>query len=449
MEKQNLQENGLSFTITGRSLIKYALPTILSGIFMNVYSLVDSLFVANLVGIDALSAVNIVGPALAIALAIGTMIATGGCALVSKQMGEGDGQKARENFSFFVVFAFGVSLAFCLLGLALRRPLLHLMGADEVLYPLCEAYAVPVFVIIPFAMTGMIFQIFFVAAGAPGLGFALSLIGGVLNIVLDYVLIAVVNWGITGAALATGIGYCVQSLAGGAYFLLKRSGSLYLVRPRWNGPALLKACSNGMSEMVSMLAVSITMIAMNVILMDISGSDGVAAAAVVLSAQTLLSAAYMGYLEGIAPVISYNHGAGEETKLKQIYRAALWTIGILSALTFLLSFPAAAPLARIYARNNPHVMAMAVEGIRIFAAAFLLMGFNMFASSMFTAFNDGRISAVLSLLRTLVFLIIPLLILPRCLGVNGVWLSLPVAELLALAVSIYFFKTKKGVYHYA
>ncbi len=209
MEKRNLQENGLSFTITGRSLIKYALPTILSSIFMNVYSLVDSLFVANLVGIDALSAVNIVGPALAIALAIGTMIATGGCALVSKQMGEGDGRKARENFSFFVVFAFGVSLAFCLLGLALRRPLLHLMGADEVLYPLCETYAVPVFVIIPFAMIGMIFQIFFVAAGTPGLGFALSLIGGVLNIVLDYVLIAVVNWGITGAALATGIGYCV------------------------------------------------------------------------------------------------------------------------------------------------------------------------------------------------------------------------------------------------
>lgn len=204
-----------------------------------------------------------------------------------------------------------------------------------------------------------------------------------------------------------------------------------------------------MSEMVSMLAVSITMIAMNVILMDISGSDGVAAAAVVLSAQTLLSAAYMGYLEGIAPVISYNHGAGEEAKLKQIYRAALWTIGILSALTFLLSFPAAAPLARIYARNTPPVMAMAVEGIRIFAAAFLLMGFNMFASSMFTAFNDGRTSAILSLLRTLVFLIIPLLILPRFLGVNGVWLSLPVAELLALVVSIYFFKTKKGVYHYA
>ncbi len=448
MEEKLTPDNGLGFAISGISLMRYALPTILSSIFMNVYSLVDSLFVANLVSIEALSAVNIVGPALAIALAVGTMIATGGCALVSKQMGQGDEKGARENFSFFVVFAFGVSLAFCLLGLALRRPLLGMMGADEALYPLCEAYAIPVFLIIPFAMIGMILQIFFVAAGAPGLGFGLSLVGGVLNIALDYVFIAVFHLGIAGAALATGIGYSVQSVVGAVYFFLDRRGSLYFVRPRWNGKALLKSCSNGMSEMVSMLAVSVTMIAMNVILMDLSGSDGVAAAAVVLSAQMMLSAVYMGYLEGIAPVISYNYGAQEHGKLKQLYRAALRTIGLLSVLTFLLSFPAAKPLALIYAADSPHVMALAVRGIWIFAAAFLIMGFNMFASSMFTAFNDGKTSAILSLLRTLVFLIIPLLILPRIWGVDGVWLSLPTAELLAVGVSIYYFKTKKGVYHY-
>ena len=448
MEERLTPDNNLGFAISGASLMKYALPTILSSIFMNVYSLVDSLFVANLVSIEALSAVNIVGPALAIALAVGTMIATGGCALVSKQMGEGDEKGARENFSFFVVFAFGVSLAFCLLGLTFRRPLLGIMGADDALYPLCEAYAIPVFLIIHFAMIGMILQIFFVAAGAPGLGFGLSMVGGILNIVLDYVFIAVLNLGIAGAALATGIGSSAQSVVGAVYFFLNRRGSLYFVRPRWNGKALLKSCSNGMSEMVSMLAVSITMIAMNVILMDLSGSDGVAAAAVALSAQTLLSAVYMGYLEGIAPVISYNYGAQEHGKLKQLYRAALRTIALLSLLTFALSFPAAKPLALIYAAKTPHVVTMAVEGIRIFAAAFLLMGFNMFASSMFTAFNDGKTSAILSLLRTLVFLIIPLLILPRIWGVDGVWLSLPTAECLAILVSIYYFKTKKGVYHY-
>ncbi len=444
-----MESNRLDFSISAGALLKYALPTILSSMFMNIYSMVDALFVANLIGMEALSAVNIVGPALAIALAIGTMIATGGCALVSKQMGAGDAVGARENFSFFVLFAFAVSLAFCLLGIALRDPLLYWMGADEALHPICEAYAIPVFVIIPFAMIGMIFQIFFVAAGAPGLGFGLSIAGGVLNIGLDYVLIAVADMGVRGAALATGIGYCVQSVIGAAYFLLKRSGSLYFVRPKWNGPALLKACSNGMSEMMSMLAASITMIAMNVILMNLAGADGVAAAAIALSAQTILSAVYMGYMEGIAPVISYNYGAGADAKLKQIYRAALRTIAVMSALTFASSFPLAKPLALIYSKDAPHVQALAIAGIRGFAPAFLLMGINMFASSMFTAFNDGKTSAILSLLRSLVFLIIPLLILPRIWGVGGVWASLPLAELLALAVSVYYFRTKKNVYHYA
>lgn len=449
MEQHLMPDNGLDFSISSRALLKYALPTILSSIFMNVYSLVDSLFVANLVGIDALSVVNIVGPALAVALAIGTMIATGGCALVSKQMGAGDLRGARENFSFFVIFSFCVSLVFCLAGLVFRRPLLHLMGADAALYPLCEAYAVPVFLIIPFAMIGMILQIFFVAAGAPELGFGLSLAGGVLNIALDYVLIRIADMGVAGAAVATGIGYSVQTVVGAAYFLFRRNGSLCFVRPKWNGAALLKACGNGMSEMVSMLAVSITMIAMNVILMDISGSDGVAAAAVVLSAQTILSAVYMGYLEGIAPVISYNHGAGRSDRLKVIFRAALKTIAVMSVLTFAAAFPAAEPLARVYASGSPHVMRLAVDGIRLFAAAFLLMGFNMFASSMFTALNDGVTSAILSFLRTLVFLRIPLLLLPRLWCVNGVWLSMPAAEALAILVSVWYFRAKRTVYHYA
>lgn len=198
-----------------------------------------------------------------------------------------------------------------------------------------------------------------------------------------------------------------------------------------------------------MLAVSITMIAMNVILMDISGSDGVAAAAVVLSAQTILSAVYMGYLEGIAPVISYNHGAGRSDRLKVIFRAALKTIAVMSVLTFAAAFPAAEPLARVYASGSPHVMRLAVDGIRLFAAAFLLMGFNMFASSMFTALNDGVTSAILSFLRSLVFLLIPLLLLPRLWGVNGVWLSMPAAEALAILVSVWYFRAKRTVYHYA
>lgn len=442
------RENSLDIKVSSASLLKYALPTILSNIFMNIYSIVDQLFVSNLLGTDALSAVSIAWPLLTIALAVGVMISTGGCALVSSQMGEGEEEKARENFSFFVVFCIVVSAVFCAAGIVFRRPILYAMGADDALYSMCESYAVPIFLLIPFAMVGMVLQMFFVAAGKPGLGFGLSIAGGITNIVLDYVLIAVVPLGIAGAAYATAAGYLLQAVIGAVFFLVNRKGALWFVRPRFDGSALLKACSNGMSEMVGMLAVTVTMVAMNVILMRIVGADGVAAAAIILSAQTVLSAAYAGYIQGIAPVISYHSGAGHSEELGKLYRAALKTIAVMSVITFAVSFPLARPIARLFANGSDAVMTMAVRGIFIFAAAFLLMGFNIFASGFFTALNDGRTSAILSLFRTLVFLIIPLLILPWILGTDGVWLSMPAAEVMSIALSVYYFKSKKRIYHY-
>ena len=443
------KENSLNIRGSTASLLKYALPTILSNIFMNIYSIVDQLFVSNLLGTDALSAVSIAGPFLAIALAIGTMIATGGCALVSNQMGEGRNEAARQNFSFFTLFSVIISAAFCVLGIVFRTPILYAMGADDALYPLCEAYAVPIFLLIPFAMVSIVLQIFFVAAGKPGLGFALSIAGGLTNIVLDYVLIAVIPLGVAGAAYATAAGYVLQSVIGVIFFFVNRRGSLYFVRPRFDGKALGKACSNGMSEMVGMLAVTVTMIAMNVILMDLVGSDGVAAAAIILSAQTILSASYAGYVQGIAPVVSYHYGAGNDTELKKLYRVALKTIAVMSVLTFAASFPLAKPIAHLFADGSETVVSMAIRGMFIFAAAFLLMGFNLFASGFFTALNDGRTSAILSLFRTLIFLILPLLTLPGLLGADGVWISMPVAEVLSILLSVFYFRRLKGKYHYA
>lgn len=370
-------DNALNFKVSAATLLKYALPTILSSIFMNIYSVVDQLFVSNLLGTDALSAVSIAGPFLAIALAIGTMIATGGCALVSSQMGEGNYQKARENFSFFMLFSVVISTLFTIAGIVFREPVLHAMGADESLYALCEAYAVPIFILIPFAMISIVLQIFLVAAGKPGLGFGLSIVGGITNIVLDYVLLAVIPMGVAGAAYATAAGYILQSVIGCIFFLANRKGTLYFTKPVFDGKALRKACSNGMSEMVGMLAVTITMIAMNIILMRLVGADGVAAVAIILSAQTILSATYAGYIQGIAPVV-----------------------------TFLLTFPLARPIAALFAEGSDNVTRMAVQGTYIFAGAFLLMGFNPFASGFFTALNDGKTSAILSLFRTLIFLII-------------------------------------------
>ena len=391
-------ENSLDIRASVGSLLKYALPTILSNIFMNIYSIVDQLFVSNLLGTAALSAVSIAGPFLAIALAVGTMIATGGCALVSNQIGEKKNEKARQNFSFFMLFSIAISTAFCVAGIVFRQQILYAMGADTALYDLCEAYAVPIFLLIPFAMVSIVLQIFFVAAGKPELGFWLSIAGGVTNIGLDHVLLAVFPLGVAGAAYATGAGYVLQSVIGVAFFLTNRQGSLYFVHPRFDGKALLKACSNGMSEMVGMLAVTVTMIAMNLILMRLAGSDGVAAAAIILSVQTILSAGYVGYVQGIAPVVSYHYGAGNETELHKLYRATLKTIAVMSVVTFITAFPLAKPIARLFADGTENVIRMAVRGTDIFAAAFLLMGFNLFASGFFTALNDGRTSAILSLI---------------------------------------------------
>lgn len=409
----------------------------------------DPLFVSNFLGTDALSAVSIAGPFLAIALAIGTMIATGGCAPVSGRMGEGQMEKARQNFSFFMLFSVAISTLFCVLGILFRRPILYAMGADEALYHLCEAYAVPIFLLIPFGMVSIVLQIFFVAAGRPGLGFGLSIAGGVTNIVLDYVLLAVFPLGVAGAAYASAAGYFLQSVIGVVFFLVNRKGSLYFVRQKFDGRALGKACSNGMSEMVGMLAVTVTMIAMNVILMRLVGSDGVAAAAIILSAQTILSAGYAGYVQGIAPVVSYHFGAENFSELKRLTRAALKTVVGMSLLTFAIAFPLARPIALLFAENSAPVTEMSVRGTYIFAAAFLLMGFNLFASGFFTALNDGKTSAILSLFRTLIFLILPLLILPRLWCVDDVRISMPVAEVLSILLSVFCFRRMRNKYHYA
>lgn len=449
MTKEKHMENSLNIKVSTASLLKYALPTILSNLFMNIYSIVDQLFVSNLLGTDALSAVSIAWPLLSITLAVGVMISTGGCALVSNQMGAGDNEKARENFSFFTLFSVVVSAVFCVAGIIFREPILYAMGADDALYPLCEAYAIPIFMLIPFGMVSMVLQMFFVAAGKPSLGFWLSIAGGVTNMVLDYVLIAVIPLGIAGAAYASAAGYILQSVIAVAFFFTNRKGTLYFVRPRFNGKALAKACSNGMSEMVGMLAVTVTMIAMNVILMRLVGSDGVAAAAVILSAQTILSASYGGYIYGISPVVSYHYGAANYDELRKLYRVALKTIAVMSVITFILAFQLAKPIARLFADGSAAVTEMSVRGIFIFAAAFLMMGFNLFASGFFTALNDGKTSAILSLFRTLIFLMLPLLILPELLGVDGVWLSMPAAEVLSILLSVYYFRHFKGKYHYA
>lgn len=430
------------------ALLKFALPTMIGEVFTNIYSIVDGLFVTNLIGTDALSVVNIVMPFLMIITALGFMVGAGGSAYISRQIGEGKQHEARENFSMLMIFCVGICAVFSVLGIAFRKPVLHLLGADDFLYPLCEQYAVPLFSIIPFAAFSILFQMFFVTEGRPALGMSVSVLGGVTNIFLDYLFLKHFEMGISGAALATGIGYAVPSVIGLYYFVIRRRGILCFVKPKFRIKALLKMAGNGSSEMVNMISGSITTIVINNVVMRLAGSDGVAAVTIIFYVQSLLSSMFTGYSAGIAPLTSYRFGQRDDEKLAQMHRINKRTIISAALIATALCYALAKPLISIFSSKNIEVAQMAVSGMYIFAPGLVFMGLNMYASSFFTALNDSKTSAILSFFRTLIFTVALLLILPPILKLTGMWIALPLAEILAAVMSVYYLKSKKGVYHY-
>ena len=435
--------------ITTGSLLRFAMPTIISNVFMGLYTTVDGVFVSRLVGTDALSAVNIMMPVIMFSNAVGAMLGSGGNAIIARKLGEGKQQEAREDLTFLSLIMVLSSIVLVVLGLIFIRPLIYFLGADEALYPYCYAYAIPSLVIMPLSIFGMMSQLTFISVGKPNLGLITSVMGGVTNMVLDYLLIAVFDMGIAGAAIATGMGFSVPALAGIFYFLFNRKGSLYFVRPKARPWVLLKSCTNGSSEMVTSLSNGVVTILFNNVLMRLAGADGVAAITIILYAHGILSSAYMGYAFGIAPVISYNYGKQDHEQLQAIYRISLRMIAVSSVCIFIISQLGADLLVGIFAGNNLAVRELALSGFRMFASCFLFIGFNIFSSAMFTALSNGRISAILSTCRNLVFIVIVTLLLPLFIGVTGVWLAIPVAELLGLGMTVYYFRKMKGKYHYA
>jgi len=430
----------LDINITLKKLLLFALPTIIGNIFMNIYGSLDGFFVARFIDTNSLSAINIVIPIVTAIIAVSTMLSAGGSALISKKIGETKIDEARQNFTLLTLVTFIVSLIISILIFIFLEPILYLLGADDALFPLCKTYAMPIFICVPFSLLGVIFQHFFIVEGKPNLGLFATILGGIVNTILDILLLGIFKVGIIGSSISTGIGYVVPALIGFIYYCVSRKNGLFFVKPKWDFKALIKICSNGSSEMIMMLSSCITMIAINNILMNLEGPDGVAAVSIIYTVQGILTSFYVGYSSGIAPIISYNYGKKDNSKLKKVYKNSLIIIFTLSMLSFLLSLILASPLVSLFAKNNYNVHKMAVFGFRIAAIGFLFMGFNGFASSMFTAFNDGRTSAVLSFFRTFVFLIISLYTLPYILGTLGVWLSIPFAELLALFMSIYYYK---------
>ena len=430
-------------------LIRFSLPTIVATICMNIYWSVDGIFVARFIGTDALSAVSIVMPLINFALAIGAMFGAGGNALAAKKLGEGRAEEARQNFTLLNIVAFAGSILLSISGFVLLEPLLRLLGANDAMWNYCWDYAIPILALLPFSICGMATQMSFITIGRAKLGLVLSTLGGLSHVALDYLFIAVLGMGLKGAAIATGIGYSIPAMGGLLYFLFSRDGALYLIRPNFDFRAVWQSCTNGASEMVTSFSASVAAILLNNILIRMAGADGVAAASIILYVQGLLSAAYIGYSTGISPIISYSYGKAEPMRLKKIYSISLWTIFTVSVVSFAASLIFAGPLVGVFVKEGAPVYDMAVRGYRMFSISFLFMGFNVFSSAMFTALNNGRVSAILSFFRTLVFTVAAIAALPAVLGVSGVWLARPLAEILAVCMTAYYFRKMKSVYRYA
>lgn len=440
--------NALARQFTLPSLMRFALPNIIMMVFLSMYTIVDGMFISRYVGTLALSAVNMTYPLNCLEMALGIMLASGGSAVIARQLGEGDEDAARHNFSFLLVVSVAISLVFLLAGLFLLDPIVHALGASAAQFDLCRTYARILLLFAPAFFLQTAFQTLFITAGRPGLGLAATVGGGLTNIVLDYVFIARLHWGIAGAAVATGLGYLVPAVVGLIFFSCNRRGTLFFVRPRVDWRMLLFACANGSSEMVTNIANAITTFLFNLIFLHYWGEDGVASITIVLYFQFVFTAVFFGFSMGVAPVFSYKYGAQDTPQLRRLFRYCIGFVIFCSVFCTGLSLVVIRPCLALFTDASSRVFAITIEGFPIYASSFLFMGVSIFASSLFTAFSDGRVSAIISFARTLVFLVGMLLLLPLVLGEIGVWLAVPAAEVLGLTVSIRYLVHLRGIYHY-
>ena len=429
------------------SLLLFALPTVIMMIFMSMYSIVDGIFVSRFIGTDALSATNIVYPALNLVLAVAIMLSTGGSAVVARKLGEGDLKGARESFALVVVAGAAAGVAISVLGLAFLEPLCSMLGANGRLMADCKAYLGTLLLFVPASVLQILFQSFFVTAGRPGLGLGLTVAAGISNAALDYLLIVPAGMGITGAAAATAIGWCIPAFAGVAYFLFSQN-PLRFARPKLDWRVLGESCFNGSSEMVTNISTGVTTFLFNILMLRYLGEDGVAAITIVLYAQFLLTALYLGFSMGVAPVVSFNYGSGNTRRLKRLFKICAVFIGGSSAVVFGISLLLAGPLVGVFSPPGTAVYEIGREGFLLFSLSFLFAGVNIFASAFFTALSNGRVSAAISFLRTFGFLIVALLLLPKAIGVAGIWLAVPFAELAAAGVAALFLRRNRAVYRY-
>ena len=446
-----MQNNALGKKFTTGGLLKFVMPNIVMMVFLSLYTIVDGIFISRTAGELALSATNMFYPVTCFQIGLGIMFGTGSSALIGIQMGRGETIRAKQNFTLMTVVAFVVGLVIGVICLVNLDGLLRMLGTSDRQMEYAIAYDRCLLFFAPALFIQMLFQMFFVTAGKPHLGLGVTIVGGVTNMVLDFVLMGVLDLGTFGAALATGIGYCIPAVFGLLYFSLNKKGSLCFVKiplvvakdravsPLTSyGRFLGQACLNGSSEMVSNVSMAITTFLFNIIFMKFWAESGVAAITMLSYFQFVFSAIFMGFSMGLAPVISYKYGAQDRAQLSKVIRFGFIFIVCASITTYTLARGILPLVLQIFTDVGTEAYGIAIGGFSVYALQFLFMGVSIFSSAMFTALGNGVISAVISSARTLIFLVSCQIILPKLFGKLGVWLSVPVAEMMGIIVAVGF-----------
>ncbi len=440
----------LSDHFTYGRLIRFTLPSIGMMIFTSIYSVVDGFFVSNFAGKTPFAAINLIMPFLMILGTIGFMFGTGGSALVAKTFGEGDREKGNRYFSLFVYTVALLGVIFAALGIAFTRPIAELMGAEGAMLDNAVLYARIILLALPFNVLQMMFQSFAVTAEKPKLGLATTVISGVTNMILDALLVGLLpqEYKLAGAAIATAVSQTIGGLVPLIYFARPNDSILRIGHTAFNGRALLQACTNGSSEFMSNISMSLVGMLYNLQLLKYAGEDGVAAYGVMMYVSMIFSSTFIGYSIGTAPIIGFHDGAQNHEELHGLLKKSLILIGSFGLAMIAAGELLAEPLARIFVSYDAELMSLTVSGFRIYALSFFFMGYAIYGSGFFTALNDGLTSALISFLRTLVFQVAAVLILPWLLGIEGIWYSIDVAELMAAVFFVIFLVAKRKKYHY-
>ena len=429
MDKENLGS-----IRSGKDILKFTAPSIATILFISSYSIVDGAFISNFVNTDALTSINILMPAVSLLTGIGFMFSTGGSAYLANLLGKGEPEKARGSMSLMLSVLAAVSAASAVAAVIFADPLVKLLGADEAVRGGSVEYLYGYAPFIPFLLLQFVLTQLLIVAGRPGMSLVASVAGGLSNIALDYLLIAVLDFGLAGAAAASGIGSMIPSVIG-IVFLMNKNRILHFAKPSRDFSAITSACSNGISEMASELTGGITILCYNLVMMEYLGPDGVAAITILSYVQFLALSAVIGYSNGIAPVMSFDHGAGDGDGMRKVFGFSLKFTAALSVLVFVMMELFSGQVAGFFAEGSESVMEITVYGAGIFSFGFLFMGFNVYASSLFTSLSNGPVSALISLFRSLILLTPLIIILPAVFGIDAIWYAVPVTELFSAVLA--------------